>query len=495
MNAAFEARKRAEAEQFRCFAEFADQYRYVPDDGPVLSGTERLMQWGGDGTPGVAEFCTLEVAAALRMSEEKVRIEIGLALAVRHRLPHLWARVMAGGLRVWQACEVASATHKLSYYQALDLDEEIDVLVESMAFTRLLELVKARVMDTLREDADDEHTAQLARRRVEFGESCLGVTDMTAVVGAVDATVLDRQLTRLAILLRQGGSTESLDVRRAQALGLLANPARALQLLQAALTDQLPDLDLDQVCPAEGQPGHTCGTVTVDPDRLLPKAEVVVHISGSGLETGAGLVRTEGMGPLLAGWLKDLVGHTRVTVRPVLHPDNLVPTDAYECSHWMREWVQLRNPYEVFPFSKKTSRHADLDHTIEWEATPTWDSSRDQWIHQLAGNDGHGLDGGGGGDGSDAGGSGGDGRSHGRTGREPVPLTGPHNLGPLSRKVHRAKTFGGWQLTQPSPGTFLWRSPLGFGYLVTPSHTWMIEDPSGQILPKQHHPAPTALAS
>ena len=60
LNAAFEAKKRAEAEQFRCFAEFADQYRYVPDEGPVLSGTERLLQWGGDGTPGVAEFCTLE---------------------------------------------------------------------------------------------------------------------------------------------------------------------------------------------------------------------------------------------------------------------------------------------------------------------------------------------------------------------------------------------------------------------------------------------------
>ena len=68
LNAAFDAKKRAEAEQFRCFAEFADQYRYVPDDGPVLSGTERLLQWGGDGTPGVAEFCTLEVAAALKMS-------------------------------------------------------------------------------------------------------------------------------------------------------------------------------------------------------------------------------------------------------------------------------------------------------------------------------------------------------------------------------------------------------------------------------------------
>ena len=73
-------------------------------------------------------------------------------------------------------------------------------------------------------------------------------------------------------------------------------------------------------------------------------------------------------------------------------------------------------------------------------------------------------------------------------------LTRPDNLGPLSRKVHRAKTFGGWQLTQPSPGNYLWRSPLGFGYLVTPSHSWMVEDPSHRVLSRQvaHDPAPLA---
>ena len=64
-------------------------------------------------------------------------------------------------------------------------------------------------------------------------------------------------------------------------------------------------------------------------------------------------------------------------------------------------------------------------------------------------------------------------------------MTRPDNLGPLSRKVHRAKTHGGWQLDQPSPGVFLWRSPLGFGYLVTPSHCWMVDDPTGRILPPQ----------
>ncbi|MGA4507935.1 hypothetical protein ACQB6R_02745 [Propionibacteriaceae bacterium G1746] len=39
-------------------------------------------------------------------------------------------------------------------------------------------------------------------------------------------------------------------------------------------------------------------------------------------------------------------------------------------------------------------------------------------------------------------------------------------------------------MTQPASGVFLWTSPLGFGYLVTPSQSWMITDPTGRILPK-----------
>ena len=446
-------RKRAEADRFRLFAEFADEYRFVPEDGPVLSGTERLVRWGGEGTPGVAEFCTLEVAAALRMREEAVRAEIGAALAVRHRFPLVWGLTMVGQVRVWDAKQVAALTHDLSFEQALQLDAEVAPLARSMSATRWLKLVEARVLELRAVEAQSEHEQALARRRVDFHQTGLGVTDVTGTLDAADGVFLDAQLERLASILGQGGNDNPLQVRRAQALGVLASPARALQLLQASLVDELPEIDED--CPARGQRGHTCGTVTVDPDKLLPEAELVVHLTDHTANTTDGVVRVENVGPLLAGSVKDLVAHTRVSVRPVLNPEQLVPTDAYECPPRMREWVELRNPYEVFPFSSRTSkgvrgwqRPADMDHTIPWQPAP-------------------------------AGGPPAASTSGGQ------PMTRPDNLGPLSRKVHRAKTHGGWQLAQPSPGVFLWRSPLGFGYLVTPSHSWMIDDPTGRILPPQ----------
>ena len=42
------------------------------------------------------------------------------------------------------------------------------------------------------------------------------------------------------------------------------------------------------------------------------------------------------------------------------------------------------------------------------------------------------------------------------------------DLGPLCRHDHILKGQGGWILQQPSPGTFLWVSPLGGRYEVRP---------------------------
>jgi hypothetical protein len=54
----------------------------------------------------------------------------------------------------------------------------------------------------------------------------------------------------------------------------------------------------------------------------------------------------------------------------------------------------------------------------------------------------------------------------------PPGQTGVHNLGPLSRTEHRIKTHSRWRLRQPEPGVWLWRSPHGAHYLVTDAGTY-----------------------
>jgi hypothetical protein len=54
----------------------------------------------------------------------------------------------------------------------------------------------------------------------------------------------------------------------------------------------------------------------------------------------------------------------------------------------------------------------------------------------------------------------------------PPGQTSVGNLGPLTRSQHRHKTFGRWRLRQPQPGVYLWRSPHGRMYLVNDQGTF-----------------------
>lgn len=427
----------AEARQLECVLEFTRHYRALSTvpDGPALAGTEQLIDFGSDGTPRLAEFCVLELAAALAMPEESAFILIGDVLDLAYRHPQLWQQVRECQLRVWIARRLVSATRTLPLDAALLVDEQLAAVAVGMSPRRLFRLAEGLVLQASDPDVvAAERERALARRGVWFDQSKNGITGMGATLNAADAVFLDAQIDRVARILASGGDDSPTQVLRAKALGVLASPARALQFLQASLLDDgLPAL-VDAECPAAGQRGHTCGQVSVDPDKLLPRSQLVIHLTDRTVSTGAGVGRAENLGPVLAGWVKDLTANTRIHVRPVLKVDALLPSDAYEVPDAMREALTLRNPVSVFPYASRASARVDLDHTepFSHDGTPA--------------------------------------------------QTRTSNLGPLARRQHRAKTFAGWQLSQPWPGVFCWTSPLGYNYLVTPSHNWLVHEPDQQLL-------------
>jgi hypothetical protein len=266
-----------------------------------------------------------------------------------------------------------------------------------------------------------------------------GLRDIYGWLTAADATYLDAALEQLSGILAGHGSTETAQERRATALGILATPARALALIQHALTQ--PTLDTDDTVtvpePDEGpEPvdghgprspfgcaGHACGTITVPPERLLPKATLIIHLSDDSLTSGVGVGRCDHLGPLTTNQIRQLLGHSRVEVRPVFNPDGIIGVDDYEIPAPMRRAVLQRHRYEIFPYGTRTTASLDLDHTRPYQRGTNWRPRQ----------------------------------------------TDPDNLGPLRRKPHRAKTHAGWQLTQHQPGTFTWTSPLGRRYLITPA--------------------------
>ena len=74
----------------------------VPGTYAAAMFGERAVGVAGVGTPAVAEFAVMELAAALRVSHEAALALVGDVLDLAHRLPRLWALVRScGSRRIW----------------------------------------------------------------------------------------------------------------------------------------------------------------------------------------------------------------------------------------------------------------------------------------------------------------------------------------------------------------------------------------------------------
>ena len=164
-----------------------------------------------------------------------------------------------------------------------------------------------------------------------------------------------------------------------------------------------------------------------DDTRYLPRTKVYLHLSDATVTGDGGVIRAETLGPLVREQLTELFGTHRLTITPVLHVGHEMAVDNYEIPDRMLETIVLRDACEVFPYSSRAARGLDLDHTIPYE-------------------------------------------------RGTPEQTRSGNLGPLTRRVHRAKTANQWQVNQPCPGTFWWRSPRDQHYRVTPDGTTDLHD-------------------
>ena len=154
-----------------------------------------------------------------------------------------------------------------------------------------------------------------------------------------------------------------------------------------------------------------------------------MHLTEAAL-TGAdrrSVCRVEGVGPVTAHTVRDWLGRSdiSVTVRPVVVPDP-PPVDSYEIPQAIRDALAARHPASIYPWSDSAGPAVDLDHSTAYVAP---------------------AEGG------------------------PPGQTGVGNLGPLTRREHRLKTFGHLRVRQPAAGVFLWRSRHGWVWLVTNTGT------------------------
>jgi hypothetical protein len=363
----------------------------------------------------------------------------------------IWAAAQAGQVPAYQARHIATATRHLTAEQASWVDEQLAPSLGALSWGRLQTIVEAKIIEADQVGAEQQAALASQQRFVRLGRTSeYGLKLIIARASAGDAIWFKATVDRIADLLARQGDTSPVNVRRSKAIGILAQPAEALQMLCAHQDDDwdgpVEHTDADNTA---GMLDHQSSTTDpsggdarrslqltpppFDPDRARPRATVYVHLSGEALTTGRGVARIEDVGPVLVGRLGVLVGdRCTISLKPVIDlPAGHAPVDSYEIPARLREQLQLRYPADVFPYAAAVGRRIDLDHTIPY-------------------------------------------LSPGKGG--PPGQTRIGNLGPCVRRNHNYKTNGGWQVRQPEPGTWLWRSPHRRIYWVNATGTHPLGD-------------------
>ncbi len=309
----------------------------------ALPGCERAVRLGGDGTPLVAEFAPAELGTALGESAHSARALIGDALDLRHRHPVLWRRVLDGEVKAWVARRIVQAAR----HHSLDLALQVDALVAPYADRKtagqLERIVEAHLIRLDPAAAEQAAEASEAEQGVWLSPSTdHGTREILIRTTAASAAFFDARIDRIADDLAICGDQSPKDARRAAAVGMIGSAT----------------LDL-----------------STDPETRVTalsqsKAVLYVHLTDHAFRSNQGVARVEGDGPVTVDQVRSWLGHTRVTVKPVIDLNQQAPVDAYEVPDRLREAVHLITPTDCFPFATNQTRRKDIDHTVPFDPGP-----------------------------------------------------------------------------------------------------------------------------
>lgn len=405
---------------------------HAPGSAAALFG-DRALPIAGAGTPLVAEFSVIELSAALEVSHEATLALLGDVLDLAHRLPRLWALVRAHTVPVRLAREAARESRDLSPAAAAHADRLLAWQPRRLNPHRIGVLVhEARLYaDPDRAIADHDHALAARRVEVRHEHGAPGTSEVWMSLDVADAVAFDHTVSSMASTMKALGLGGDLGVRRAHAVGLLADPHQALDLLAAgdlAAADVVDVVDSDPAVVIADDVAHATPTPFRTPHRAGGGSSggVVLHLHVTDRDLLAppstdrfGIARSAKLGPMLLGRLRTwLLTTGTVTIIPVvdLDPAAHPPVDAHDPPARMAAMVRHRDQTCIYPACTRPSESADLDHTVEYVPP-----------------------------------------EHGG----PPGQTRPDNLAPLCRRHHRAKTFGQFTYRRRPDGSYHWTLPTG----------------------------------
>ena len=387
----------------------------------LRSGGEAPVGLAGPGAPLVAEFSVAEFGAAVGMTPEAGKYYLGHALELRHRLPRLWERVLTGTVQAWRARRVAEATigRQLSMQAAAFVDAHVAAVAGKVRASQLDRLVDEAVARHMPETAEQERQEAEDRRCFDIHTdqpSFHGTAHVTGELDLIDAYALDDAIRDAADELKDLGCSESLDVRRSMAAGILARRQPTLDFRPE--DEESAGFEARSARTSTTGQGSHRGPTTGRKQKLV----LMVALTDAALrgETGHTVGRCQSTRtPVTVDTIREWCGNpdAQVVVKPVINLADHVHVDAYEVPDRIREHVTLRDHHCVFPWCTRPARTCDCDHTRSWSPDGTGSP------------------------------------------------TCTCEITPVCRSHHRLKTHTAWTYTTIEPGTYLWTSPHGYQFL------------------------------
>ncbi len=362
-----------------------------------------VVEWCG--IPPIAWDAPAAFAAATGLSTTAGKALIRDALVLRHRLPQIWARVLAGQVQAWRARSVAQAVLGAHADVVAAMDAAVVAIAHKVGATTLARILDEQMLRLHAEEREIKQLEDLDARYVHLEEGSIndtGVADLMARGDFKDLHDLDQTLNAVAAALKDQGCEESLDVRRSMALGVLADPAHALAML-----DGLSGADA--------------------PAPARKNLVLHLHLSEAALSGRDVIGRNATTGhPMLAEQIRAWCSRTdtHVVIKPVIDlADHAgAHVEAYEIPDRLKDLVSLLHPQCVFPWCTRPAARCDADHTKPYREV------QETCLHNLA------------------------------------PLCRHHHR----LKTHANWTYRPLD-AEHDPGTYLWTDPHGITYLRQPT--------------------------
>lgn len=224
--------------KLRAAAAWADAHSAVEHADGGLA-TERLLPFAPSGCPLVAETCAAGLALAFRTSIQSAKGWISDALNVRHRLPRLWERVLAGEVYAWKTREIARARAHLNVLTARIIDKLVHDQVELLAWTRFQKILDAILLQVDPTTYGDRQAKAAAQRDVRATQSSDGLRTLVARGTSGDVIMFLALVDAIAEALADEGDEDPYPVRKSKAIGIAAYPDRLRICCPAAGTARI----------------------------------------------------------------------------------------------------------------------------------------------------------------------------------------------------------------------------------------------------------------